>query len=57
MLFNWIPLMAILVMSRAIARMAKMAISALMATIVMDYGIFSMATRVIHLKSMKKVGQ
>ena len=54
MLFNCIPLMAMLIMSRAIARMAKMAILAL---IVMANGNLSMAIRVIQIKSMKKLAQ
>ena len=49
--------MAMLTLSRAIARMAKMAILAIMATIVMANGNFSMAIRGIQLKSMKKLAQ
>ena len=45
MVINWIPPMAILIMSRAITEIAKMAMSAIMATIVMVNGNFSMATR------------
>ena len=57
MLFNWIPLMAMLITPRAIAKMNKIAISAIMATVVMDNGNFSMAIRGIQVKSMKKLAQ
>ena len=45
MLYNWIPSKAMLMTHMAIAEMAKMAILAIMATIVMVIGNFSMAIR------------
>ena len=52
-LFNWIPSMAMLMTPMAIAEMTKMAIFAIMATIVMANVNFSMAKRGIQLKSIK----
>ena len=49
--------MAMLITPRAIAKMNKIAISAIMATVVMDNGKFSMAIRGIQVKSMKKLAQ
>ena len=46
--------MAMLITPRAIAKMAKMAIFAMMATIVMANGNFSMALRGLQLKSMEE---
>ena len=54
MLFNWIPSITTLMMPLAIAEMAKMAVLAIVATIAMAYGNFSMATRGIQLKSTNK---
>ena len=48
--FNWIPSMAMLMTPMAIARMAKIAIMAIMVTSVMANGKFSMAVRGIQLK-------
>ena len=45
LLFNWIPSMAMLMTHMAIAEIAEMAIFAIMATIVMANGNFSMAIR------------
>ena len=47
--------MAMLITPRAIAKIDKMAILAIKATIVMDNENFSMAIRGIQLKSMKKI--
>ena len=55
MLFNWIPLMAILIMLRALAKIVIMVILAMMATTVMVNGNLSMAIRGVQLKSMKKL--
>ena len=49
--------MAMLMTPMAIARMAKMAISAIMATSVMANGNFSMALRSIQLKGTQKLAQ
>ena len=57
MLFNWIHLMAMLMTPRAIAKIVKMAILALMATIVMANGNFIMVIRGIQLQSMNKLAQ
>ena len=57
MLFEWIPSMAMLMTPMAIAEMAKMAILAIVATIVMVNVNFSMAIRVIQLKSITKLVQ
>ena len=57
MLFDWIPSMAMLMTPMAIAEMAKMAILAIVATIVMVNVNFSMAIRVIQLKSITKLVQ
>ena len=46
--------MAMLIMSGAIAKMAKMVILTIMATIVMANSNFSLDTRGIQLKSIKK---
>ena len=45
MLFNWIPCIAMLMTPKAIVEMAKMAILAIMATIVMANVNFSIAIR------------
>ena len=55
MFFNWIPLMAMLIAPRAIAKMDKMAILAIMATVVTANVNFSMVVRGILLKSMKNL--
>ena len=57
MLFNWIPSMAMLMTPMAIAEMAKIAILAIMATIVMANVNFSMAIMGIQLKSIQKLAQ
>ena len=49
--------LVILITPRAITKMAKMAILAIMATVVMVNGNIIMAIRGIQLKSMKKLGQ
>ena len=49
--------MAMLITPRAIGIEAKIAILAILATIVMANGNFSMAMRVIQLKSIKKLDQ
>ena len=54
MLFNWIPSMFMLITPMAIAKMAKMAILAVMATILMANINFSMALRGIFLIATKK---
>ena len=49
--------MAMLIMPKAIARLAKMTILAMMATIVMANGNLSRAASGIKLKNMKKLTQ
>ena len=48
--FNWIPSLAMLMTTMAIAGMDEMAIMAIMVTSVKDNGNFSMAVRGIQLK-------
>ena len=49
--------MAMLIAPRTITKLAEMAILAIMATIVMANGNFSMVIRGIQLKSMTKIAQ
>ena len=53
MLFNWILSMAMLMTTMAISEKDKMAILAIIATIVMANVYFSVAIRAIKLKSIK----
>ena len=55
MLFNWVPIMATLEMTLAIAIMAIMAILAIMATMAMADGSYKVAITGIQLKSTKKL--
>ena len=57
MLFKWIPSMAMLMTPMAIAEMAKMAILAIMTTIVMANVNFSMAIIGIQVKGITKLAQ
>ena len=54
---NWIPSIAMLMMSMAIADMAILTILAMMATIQMANVYFSMAKRGFQLKGIKKLAQ
>ena len=57
MLFNWIPSMAMLMTPMTIAKMANMAILAIMATIMMANVNLGMAIRGIQLKSISKLAR